>query len=123
MNRELLIKVRETLVAHESRFDYSDFVRDRLTGLGQVFGEHLMISCNTVACVAGWTCAIVDPTKEINWYADDHARDYLKLSQEEANFLFFCHALGPFEYKHTSEATFQDALDRIDYLLSDSYTK
>jgi hypothetical protein len=110
LNREYLIKVRNVIISHATNFRYTDW----RVGKPKDILEH---KCGTCACVAGFTEILYiqdNPEKDI--YNID-VRDILGVTWDESEFLFYCHALDDIPQIQLSEATYRDAIQRIDHLL------
>jgi hypothetical protein len=137
MNLQNAIKLREQLLSLPGKFDYGNYAYCSLKDLnGKIetfFCPSVIVKhpCETAACVAGW-CAILNvPEFSENGYNSstvEYSRNYLELSYREYQFLFFpsiyeSNKIGFIgrDYESMSSYTLEDAIERIDFLLSDRY--
>jgi hypothetical protein len=138
MNKERLAKLREQLLNLPGKFAYYTMGEVMFTDeyipayknrhALQCAREH---QCKTSACVAGWCMILNDEHTNGNLSnADNFAKDYLDLTYEEMRFLFYPNnqlsmALGFIKEREDKQTYYdynlQDAIDRIDFLLSDKY--
>lgn len=141
INRELLLKVRAAILKGPKNFDYKTYINldydieEAIEKKCYTYKEYKLESydlltkhtCGTSACVAGWTIALSDDKSDLlqTEFLDNGELAALKLglSHEESEMLFFCRALGPFEYIPLIDATAEDAVKRIDYILSEENEK
>ena len=112
MNKERLQIVRDRIAAAPpEQFIYSSYLED-LTDMQRLFDEVPEPGCGTAGCVAGWTCMLFVPGLDIRFRNADQcvrkAIELLNIYSDTADFLF---------HEHCSQATREDALKRIDYLL------
>jgi hypothetical protein len=110
MNRKRLVKLREWLLAHPSRFvyyTYWDNQDDKEYETPQA--EHDAMTCNTVGCVAGWACHLFAPNdiSFVPW--GKRGKQVLALSCSQQYILF---------YYNVDDADVSHAIDRIDFLLA-----
>ena len=137
MNKERLSKLREQLLSLPGKFDYGNYAYCEVKELDGYVEKHkspniiVKHQCQTAACVAGW-CAILNVPEysedEYNYSVIGHSRTYLELSYREYMFLFFpsdyeSSKIGFVgrEYESMRHYTLEDAIERIDFLLSDRY--
>jgi hypothetical protein len=125
MNRELLILVRDTIKDHHEQFNYRKWLSEsRIPSfeddIVQNMKAEVLHTCNSSGCVAGWTCAIEAPHTTYT-KIEETARFFLDLNDDETDFLFFCYERFGFDKIQLRDATHQDAIERINYLLSEEY--
>jgi hypothetical protein len=133
---ERLKRVRQRIVDEKEHFSYATFMAnnssksffygcDSFSDGVTVKEDEPKWDCGTVACVAGFACVEAIREKK-NWdlldcdldNASKFAKRYLGLSDCEESFLFYCSGIFGFPYMGTDEATIEDALKRIDYLIN-----
>lgn len=128
MNRELLLEVKHTILQHHKQFNYHKWLSNdpdmpyQEENVGLLEADMLNHNCGTSGCVAGWTCALGAPSSRFS-EVEDTARELLDLNYQEASFLFLCFARFGLDEIDLKKATYEDAIHRINYLLSDEYTK
>lgn len=112
MHKPRMRLVREKISQHKEQFVYSHYFRPAKEFESGVQLKELQ-DCGTLACVAGWTCYTLEPELSIDdacYKAGMYAQELLELTATEASFLFHC---------FSDIANADDALARIDWLLSD----
>lgn len=139
---ERLKRVRQRIVDEKEHFNYASFMANNNSSKSfwcgcDSFGDGVTVKedepkwdCGTVACVAGFACVEAIREKK-NWdlldcdtdNANKYATRYLGLTHQEESFLFYCDGYFGFPSMHTDEATVEDALKRIDYLINKYETK
>ena len=94
MNTELLIQVRDQILAHPEHFDMASFFYrpDKFYVVGDDAQEVISdlrdgFLCDTSACIAGWTLVLAGTGMERDYATD--AAILLGLSQEEQSVLFY----------------------------------
>jgi hypothetical protein len=129
MNRQRLIQLREQLQNLPGKFDYNSYAY-----LIDAEGERnrsidLIIShpCETHACVAGW-CMLLNNTDtgSVRYasFSSQWSAEFLELTPDERLFLFYPWEANCVEgftgriYSDVMNYGLEDALDRIDHLLS-----
>jgi len=128
MNVELLLKVKERILAHPNRFMMNSWLVTRYRQ-GDYFTaddhetEILFDNCGTAACIGGWTCLIASQQKykDIKDFHSEAAR-LLEIGYSESEELF---AVGywpnKFQVRYlkatTQEKRAQIAAERIDYYI------
>lgn len=122
LNKELLQRVRDTIVAHKGKFFYKHIVSSspcdhaRSGFIRPKAKDILDESCGTVGCVCGFTMAVENCCVH-------EAEERLGLNHDEAGFLFGgCQVFGFDDYDidklRWPDSGYDEALKRIDYLLN-----
>ena len=129
-----LARIRKLVATNKERFIYRAWLAESTTPdehdcLSTIDPERapslLDHSCGTVGCVAGWCCAVgiheksieLDPLGHLKDCIEYVARDWLGITVEEARFLFMVNENFGFPFKSLEEATVEDALKRLDFLI------
>jgi hypothetical protein len=123
MNIERLKAVRQAILKHKERFNYNYWVRHN-NNIYKTFCPETLIqdsdnhTCNTVGCVAGFTCALFAP-KEVE-AIHETAKATLGLTHSQSGFLFLGNAGLGFEHvsPDSDDATAEEAIARIDALIA-----
>ena len=96
MNDKLLEKVKQRILEHPNRFVMRDWIVTPETNDSDTFtsdnGQKIPFDkCGTAACIAGWACLIQTKGEaRMNTVSTaDEAMDYLDLSEEDAEQLFY----------------------------------
>jgi len=112
MHKDRLLRVREAMLACPENFDYVI----TLSGPGENITKP---GCGTVGCVAGYTYALMG-SRPVNSPLGilDEAEKLLGISNDEAGYLFYGDRLDEEPKLFIEDATCQDAIERIDYLLN-----
>lgn len=129
-NTERLKALKDRILEHKDRFYYARWVVpiDDLNGDGTsllvnndystpVQAHELQHNCNTVGCVGGWAMTFIDVAKRDSCLSD-YVKDYLDIFDIEFDFLCFGRSGFGFDCIDTSEATVDDAVARLDFLIN-----
>ncbi len=134
MNILNAIKLRDQLLSLPGKFDYGNFALCRIQNEEGSYSTSRNLTdikthpCGTSACVAGW-CAIMNnpdiTTMTFTVCMDDWSAQYLELTRDEQQFLFYPCTVNSYEvgyegkeYDTISEYNLQDAIDRLNWLIS-----
>lgn len=119
-NVEKLMQLRDLIIEFKENFDYSGVFGNKNGKSSKLpLNSLLQHNCQTCGCILGFWGAVND-LKEDSPYIIDHAQVDLGLTDRERRFLFFGCPLGPFgefDYTTATSADYQEAVDRIQYLI------
>lgn len=130
-NTERLKALKARILEHKDRFYYARWVVpiDDLNGAGTSLlinneyniptqAHELQHNCNTVGCVGGWTMTFIDVLVDSDFRLSYYVKEYLDIFDKEFDFLCFGRAAFGFAYVDTNEATVDDAIARLDFLIN-----
>lgn len=120
LNKANLIKVRNTIIAHNEQFNYQHFIGSNLSSqyatdtLLDRLAEH---ECDTTACVAGWSTLLAKQEGRPYDGLISTAREWLGLNRDDMCFLFYTESGHGEPELLLSEATWHDAVKRLNILI------
>lgn len=119
MNKELLLKIKEHILAEPKRLIMDDVAFRGRPGERVYDGgiSFEIADCGTAACIAGWACLLSDERPSL-WYGER----LLRLNYPEKHYLFFASS-WPTKFYHrwrnanTPQERAVIAAERIDHFI------